>query len=90
VGKRLEAVIFSCQSFVDKVAAALGALVAGLLLTLIHYPTAAENVFISESVRAGLGLSYMGVWGAFASVGIWFVSRYEITRSSHAAEIEVS
>jgi hypothetical protein len=64
--------------------------VAGLLLTLIHYPTATENVFISESVRAGLGLSYMGVWFAFASVGIWFVSRYEITRSSHAAEIEVS
>ena len=89
MGKRLEAVIFACQSFIDKIATALGALLAGLLLTLIHYPTAAEGAVISEDVLAMLGLSYMGVWFVFASVGIWFVSRYEITRSSHAAEIRV-
>ena len=38
-GKRLEAVIFACQTFVERVAMGLGALFAGLLLTMIHYPT---------------------------------------------------
>ena len=80
MGKRLEGVIFAYQAFVDKAAAALGALLAGLLLTLINYPTAAENATISEPVLAWLGLGYMGVWFVFASGGIWFVSNCEFTR----------
>lgn len=89
MGKRLEGVILAYQSFIDKVATALGALVAGLLLTLIDYPIAADGAVISEEVLERLGLGYMGVWFVFASIGIWFVSRYGITRSSHAAKIEV-
>jgi hypothetical protein len=68
---------------------ALGALLAGLLLTLISYPTAAENTLISAAVLTRLGLSYMGAWCLFASIGIWFISTYEITRSSQAAEVDV-
>jgi Na+/melibiose symporter-like transporter len=73
-------VIFAYQVFVDKAAAALGTLLAGLLLTLINYPTAAENPTISEPVLAWLGLGYMGVWFVFASAGIWFVYNCEFTR----------
>jgi Na+/melibiose symporter-like transporter len=86
VGKRLEGAIFACQTFVDRVATALGALFAGLLLTMIHYPTAGDGTRISAEVLTRLGLSYMGVWFVFASLGIWFISRYEITRSLQAAE----
>jgi hypothetical protein len=28
----------------------------------------------------------MSVWFAFVSIGIWFISKYEITRSLQAAE----
>jgi glycoside/pentoside/hexuronide:cation symporter, GPH family len=87
VGKRLEGAIFACQTFVDRAATALGALLAGLLLTMIHYPTAADSTRISAEVLTRLGLSYMGVWFVFASLGIWFISRYEITRSLQAAEV---
>ena len=87
VGQRLEGAIFACQTLVDRVAAALGALFAGLLLTMIHYPTAADSARISDQVLTRLGLSYMGVWFVFASLGIWFISRYEITRSLQAAEV---
>ena len=31
----------------------------------------------------------MGAWFVFASVGIWFLSQYTITRSLQAAEVEV-
>jgi Na+/melibiose symporter-like transporter len=73
-------VIFAYQTFVDKAATALGALLAGLLLTVINYPTAAENAAISEGVLARLGLGYMGVWFVFATIGIWFISSCEFTR----------
>jgi len=87
MGKRLEGTIFACQTFVDRVATALGALFAGLLLTMIHYPTADDSGPISVEVLRRLGLSYMSVWFVFVSVGIWFISRYEITRSLQAAEV---
>jgi Na+/melibiose symporter-like transporter len=80
VGKNLEGVIFACQTFIGRVAAGLGALFAGLLLTLIQYPTATENSPVPAAILARLGLGYMGVWFVFASIGIWFISRYEITR----------
>ena len=89
IGKRLEGAIFACQTLVERVATALGALLAGLLLTLIHYPAAANNAQISAEVLTRLGLSYMGVWFVFASIGIWFISTYEITRSLQAAEVDV-
>ena len=31
----------------------------------------------------------MGAWFVFASIGIWFISKYEITRSLQAAEVDV-
>jgi GPH family glycoside/pentoside/hexuronide:cation symporter len=86
MGQRLEGVIFACQTFVERVATALGALFAGLLLTMIHYPTAGDIGPISTEVLRRLGLSYMSVWFAFVSIGIWFISKYEITRSVQAAE----
>jgi Na+/melibiose symporter-like transporter len=89
IGKRLEGAIFATQTFVDRVATALGALLAGLLLELIHYPTAADGVPISGEVLTRLGLTYMGAWAVFASLGIWLISGYEITRSLQAAEISV-
>ncbi len=88
-GKRLEAVIFAAQTFIERVAMGLGALLAGLLLTMIHYPTAAETASIPIQILRRLGLSYMAAWFVFASIGIWFLSRYEITRSLLAAEVEV-
>jgi Na+/melibiose symporter-like transporter len=88
-GKRLEGAIFACQTFVERVAMGLGALLAGLLLTMIHYPTANENVPIPMPTLTRLGLSYMGAWFVFASIGIWFLSKYEITRSLQAAEVDV-
>ncbi|MBV8496930.1 MAG: MFS transporter [Gammaproteobacteria bacterium] len=90
MGQRLEGAIFACQNFVDRAATACGALLAGTLLTLIHYPTSGEGTRISQAVLTRLGMTYMGAWVAFAALGIWFISRYEITRSMHAAEVRAS
>ncbi len=89
IGKRLEGAIFACQTFIERVAMGLGALLAGLLLTLIRYPTATDNAPVPAGILTRLGLSYMGVWFVFACIGIWFLSKYEITRSLQTAEVDV-
>jgi Na+/melibiose symporter-like transporter len=85
-GKRLEGAIFATQTFVDRVAAALGALLAGLLLELIHYPTATDGAPVAAAVLTRLGLTYMGAWAVFVALGIWLISGYRITRPLQAAE----
>jgi len=44
---------------------------------------------VPEDALARLGLGYTGAWVVLASIGIWFLSKYEITRSSHVAEVEL-
>ena len=89
MGQRLEGVIFASQTFIDRIAAASGALLAGLLLSLIQYPTATDSDPVSAQVLTRLGLTYTGAWFVFVSIGIWFISGYEITRSMQAVEVEI-
>jgi glycoside/pentoside/hexuronide:cation symporter, GPH family len=89
MGQRLEGVIFASQTFIDRIASALGALLAGLLLALIQYPAAAENAPVSAHVLTRLGLTYMGAWFAFVSIGIWFIYGYKITRTTQAVEVGI-
>jgi Na+/melibiose symporter-like transporter len=88
-GKRLEGAIFAFQTFIEKSAGAFGALLAGLLLTAISFPQMTDTMNVPEDALARLGLGYTGAWVVLASIGIWFLSRYEITRSSHVAEVEL-
>jgi Na+/melibiose symporter-like transporter len=85
VGRRLEGVIFASQIFIERVAAGMGALCAGAFLTMIHYPTAAGEGAVPAAILNRLGLGYTGLWAVFASIGIWFLTRYQITRSVQAA-----
>ena len=87
VGKRMEGALFACQTFISKGAAALGALLAGALLTVIQYPVASDTAGVSDKILARLGISYTVSWLVLASIGIWLISQYQITRASHAAEV---
>jgi len=87
-GARLEAAIFAGQTFIAKSAGAFGAFFAGTVLAAISFPKAAQTAQVSDDALARLGLAYMISWLVLASIGIWFISKYEITRSRHAEEIE--
>lgn len=87
VGKRMEGALFACQTFISKSAAAIGALLAGALLTVIQYPVAGDTARVSDKILARLGISYMVSWLVLASIGIWLISKYQITRASHAGEV---
>ena len=86
-GKRLEGAIFAFQTLISKSAAAMGALLAGVLLTVIQYPVAGDGGRVPGPILARLGISYMLSWLVLCSIGIWLLSHYEITRSSHAGEV---
>jgi Na+/melibiose symporter-like transporter len=88
-GKRLEGAIFAFQTFIEKSAGAFGALLAGLLLTAISFPQMTGAMNVPEDALARLGLGYTAAWVVLASIGIGFLSKYEITRESHVAEVEM-
>ncbi len=82
-GRRNEGVISSTITFATKCADALGTLIAGILLSLIAFPTETAVGDVPPDVIAKLGLIYGPVvfliWmGVILSLG-----RYRISRSRH-------
>jgi GPH family glycoside/pentoside/hexuronide:cation symporter len=86
-GRRLEGAIFAFQTFIEKSAGAFGALLAGALLTAINFPKISGAAELPDDALARLGLGYTIAWAVLASIGIWILSTYAITRSSHAEEV---
>jgi GPH family glycoside/pentoside/hexuronide:cation symporter len=82
-GRRNEGVISSAITFTTKCADALGTLIAGILLTLIAFPTETAVGDVPKDVVARLGLIY-GPMVFLIWIGvIFFISRYNISRSRH-------
>jgi len=82
-GRRNEGVIFSTVTFTTKCADALGTLIAGIMLSLITFPTETAVGDVSPDIIAKLGLIY-GPVVFLIWVGVIFsVSRYRISRSIH-------
>jgi len=87
-GRRNEGVISSTITFVTKCADALGTLIAGILLSVIAFPTETAVGDVPPDIVAKLGLIY----GPFVFL-IWMgviliISRYRISRSRHEATLE--
>ena len=86
-GKREEGVILASQTFINKSAAALGALIVGTLLTLINYPLQTETVFVSTEILNRLGVAAVVTWVGPVCLAAWLISKYEISKASHEQEV---
>jgi len=82
-GRRNEGVIFSTVTFTAKCANALGTLIAGILLSLIAFPTETAVGDVPPDIIAKLGLVYGPVVFLIWTGVIFSVSRYRISRSRH-------
>jgi GPH family glycoside/pentoside/hexuronide:cation symporter len=82
-GRRNEGVISSSITFAAKCADALGTLIAGILLSLIAFPTETAVGDVPEDVIAKLGLIYGPVVFLIWMGVIVSISRYRISRSHH-------
>ena len=87
-GRRNEGVISSTITFATKCADALGTLIAGILLTLIAFPTETAVGEVPEDVVDKLGLIYGPMVFVIWLGVIVFISRYRISRSRHQEMLE--
>jgi GPH family glycoside/pentoside/hexuronide:cation symporter len=87
-GRRNEGVICSTVTFATKCADALGTLIAGILLSLIAFPTETAVGDVPPDIIAKLGLIYGPVVFLIWMGVILSISRYRITRSSHLEVLE--
>jgi Na+/melibiose symporter-like transporter len=82
-GRRNEGVISSTITFVTKCADAIGTLIAGILLSLIAFPTETAVGAVPPEVIAKLGLIYGPLVFLIWTGVILSISRYRISRSRH-------
>jgi GPH family glycoside/pentoside/hexuronide:cation symporter len=82
-GRRNEGVISSAITFTTKCADALGTLIAGILLSVIAFPTETAVGDVPPDVVAKLGMIYGPMVFLIWLGVILFISRYRISRSRH-------
>jgi GPH family glycoside/pentoside/hexuronide:cation symporter len=82
-GRRNEGVISSTITFTTKCADALGTLIAGVLLSLIAFPTETAVGDVPADVIVRLGLIYGPVVFLIWMGAILSISRYRISRARH-------
>ena len=87
-GRRNEGVISSTVTFTTKCADALGTLIAGILLSLIAFPTETGIGDVPPEVVAKLGLIYGPVVFVIWMGVILTIRRYRISRSRHLEMLE--
>ncbi|CAE7404001.1 unnamed protein product [Symbiodinium microadriaticum] len=84
---RQEGMIMAAQTFISKIASAVGVALAGQLLTIIAFPDDAMPGQIDTGTLAELGLIYAGVQIVLYSLTVWALSRFPISRSGHEAMV---
>jgi GPH family glycoside/pentoside/hexuronide:cation symporter len=82
-GRRNEGVISSAITFTTKCADALGTLIAGILLSVIAFPTETAVGDVPPDVVVKLGMIYGPMVFLIWLGVILFISRYRISRSRH-------
>ena len=87
-GRRNEGVICSAVTFATKCADALGTLIAGILLSLIAFPTKTTVGDVPPGIIAKLGLIYGPVVFLIWMGAILSISRYRISRSRYQEMLE--
>jgi len=83
-GERLEGVIFSARSFGGKATGALGALIGGIALDLIEFPTGAVAGTVPADTIWWVGFIEGPATSVLSLCGVLFYLNYQIDRKRHA------
>ena len=86
--RRNEGVFFASVTFVRKVTQGIGAAVAGVLLTISHFPVGATPDQVPESVLTTFGWLYVPVIFGLWMIMIACLSLYSVDRKKHEANLK--
>ena len=81
--RRREGSLFAARSFSGKAAGAIGIMIGGVALDLIHFPEKAEYGSVPTETIWQLGLVYAPLASLMILITLYFFSQYRITRVLH-------
>ncbi|MEP0390719.1 MAG: MFS transporter [Erythrobacter sp.] len=88
-GRRNEGVYYAAITFTRKSTQGLGVLAAGLILSAVAFPDAAEPGTVADDILWSLGALYAPTLLLIYVAGLYFVSRYKIDKAQHEANLEL-
>jgi GPH family glycoside/pentoside/hexuronide:cation symporter len=88
-GRREEGLLFSVQSFISKVASGIGVSIAGMVLTLISFPSDSLRTALIPETVSNLGWAYAGTLGFFFVLSIITLLFYSADRATHEQNISI-
>ena len=88
-GRREEGLLFSVQSFISKVASGIGVSIAGMVLTLISFPSDSLSTALIPETVSNLGWAYAGTLGFFFVLSIITLLFYSADRATHEQNISI-
>lgn len=86
-GKRSEGLLLAANSFVRKATQGLGTLGAGLLLTLVSFPSGAERQEVDPPVLHELGWYYVATSLTLLTIATIILRFYDLDRTKHEANL---
>ncbi len=87
-GVRSEGLLFAANGLLPKFTGGIGAFIAGLLLTLVHFPPHALKGSVSPELMRHLAMIYLPVTAFFSIVSIAVLGFYRIDRTVHEHNLE--
>ena len=87
-GRRNEGVISSTITFINKCADGLGALIGGLVLSVIAFPTETAVGEVPQDIIGKLGLAYGPLVSLIWLMAVLALARYRISRERHQEMLE--
>jgi glycoside/pentoside/hexuronide:cation symporter, GPH family len=87
-GVRSEGLLFATNGLLPKFTGGIGAFIAGVLLTVVHFPPHALKGSVSPELMRHLAMIYLPVTAFFSIVSIAVLGFYKIDRTTHERNLE--
>ncbi len=87
-GSRPEGVVFAANGLATKITAGLGAFLASILMTLVHYPKGATPGTVPLETIRNLALAYLPTIILLSGSSIAVLNLYRIDRATHERNLE--
>lgn len=86
-GRRSEGIFFAVVSFVGKSVNGLGVLIAGLVLSYVHFPEHAKPGEVSQDILNNLAFMVIPILFGFHTLAFLFLTGYRLSRRDHEANL---